>query len=140
MATSKSITANKQELLDIEKGFWTGDEAFFATNADTECLVAFPEMARTMSNAELAGTDMPVGVLEAFEASLVRDVYLVCRRGPERTRFTAKELRELGELGDCDVVVDGSDLPLAEATFPAPVASNLRILRELSDRAHLTHR
>ena len=56
MATSKSITANKQELLDIEKGFWTGDEAFFAANADTECLVAFPEMARTMSNAELAGT------------------------------------------------------------------------------------
>ncbi|ODU07402.1 MAG: hypothetical protein ABS81_01195 [Pseudonocardia sp. SCN 72-86] len=88
----------------------------------------------TKSHAELAGTDMPVGVLEAFEASRVRDVYLVCRRGPERTRFTAKELRELGELGDCDVVVDGSDLPLAEATFPAPVASNLRILRELSDR------
>lgn len=56
MATSKSITANKQELLDIEKGFWTGDEAFFAANADTECLVAFPRMARTMSNAELAGT------------------------------------------------------------------------------------
>lgn len=50
------MLASKDELLALEKGFWTGDEAFFKANADTECLVAFPEMAQAMSNADLAAT------------------------------------------------------------------------------------
>ncbi|MER8506615.1 hypothetical protein [Mesorhizobium sp. M0199] len=50
------MMANKSELLDIEKGFWTGDADYFKANADTECLVAFPQMARVMSNADLAKT------------------------------------------------------------------------------------
>ena len=56
MATSKPITANKQELLDIEKGFWSGDSAYYEANADVECLVAFPQMAQAMTNADLAKT------------------------------------------------------------------------------------
>ena len=56
MSKTKPITANKQELLDLEKGFWTGDSAFYEANADTECLVAFPEMAKALTNAELAAT------------------------------------------------------------------------------------
>jgi len=56
MPASKPITASKQELLELERGFWTGNSAFYAANADTECLVAFPRMARAMSNAELAET------------------------------------------------------------------------------------
>lgn len=56
MSKTKPITANKDELLEIEKGFWTGDSAYFEANADVECLVAFPEMARAMTNAELAQT------------------------------------------------------------------------------------
>jgi len=56
MATSKPITANKEELLDIEKGFWSGDSAYYEANADVECLVAFPRMAQAMSNADLAKT------------------------------------------------------------------------------------
>jgi len=55
MAT-KPITANKEELLDIERGFWTGDSAYYEANADTECLVAFPQMAKAMTNAQLAET------------------------------------------------------------------------------------
>ncbi|MER9025888.1 hypothetical protein NKI01_25550 [Mesorhizobium sp. M0815] len=50
------MMANKSELLDIEKGFWTGDADYFKANADTECLVAFLQMARVMSNADLAKT------------------------------------------------------------------------------------
>lgn len=50
------MMANKNELLDLEKGFWTGDAAYFKANADTKCLVAFPQMAQTMSNADLAKT------------------------------------------------------------------------------------
>jgi hypothetical protein len=56
MAKSKPITASKEELLDLEKGFWTGDSAYYAANADAECLVAFPEMAQSMTNDDLAKT------------------------------------------------------------------------------------
>ncbi|CCV13451.1 hypothetical protein [Mesorhizobium sp. STM 4661] len=56
MSDSKRITASKKELLELEKGFWTGDAAYYAANADTECLVAFPEMAQAMDNADLAKT------------------------------------------------------------------------------------
>lgn len=56
MATSKPITANKEELLGIERGFWTGDSAYYEANADMECLVAFPQMAQAMTNAALAET------------------------------------------------------------------------------------
>jgi hypothetical protein len=56
MSDSKRITASKKELLDLEKGFWTGDEAYYSAHADIECLVAFPGMAQAMDNADLAKT------------------------------------------------------------------------------------
>lgn len=43
------------ELLAIEKKFWTGDSAFFEKHVDKECLVAFSaEMAGVVSNKGLA--------------------------------------------------------------------------------------
>lgn len=49
--------ANRQdELLALEKQFWTGDSRFFREHAHIECLVAFPEMAGVMNNADLAAT------------------------------------------------------------------------------------
>ncbi|RWA76717.1 hypothetical protein EN836_04000 [Mesorhizobium sp. M1C.F.Ca.ET.193.01.1.1] len=56
MAKIRPITVSKEELLGLEKGFWTGDSAYFAAHADVECLVAFPEMAKAMANADLAKT------------------------------------------------------------------------------------
>ena len=56
MSTTKPFMANKQELLELEKGFWTGDSAYYEANSDAQCLVAFPGMARAMTNAELAAT------------------------------------------------------------------------------------
>jgi hypothetical protein len=56
MTATKPFMANKQELLDIERGFWTGDSAYYEAHADVECLVAFPQMAKVMTNSELAGT------------------------------------------------------------------------------------
>jgi hypothetical protein len=50
------MMASEKELLEIEKGFWTLGEGYFKAHADKECLVAFPEMARAMSNADLAAT------------------------------------------------------------------------------------
>ena len=56
MSDSKRITASKKDLLELEKGFWTGDAAYYEANVDTECLVAFPKMAQAMDNADLAKT------------------------------------------------------------------------------------
>ncbi|MGN6305502.1 MAG: hypothetical protein ACTHNH_11840 [Mesorhizobium sp.] len=50
------MVASEKELLEIEKGFWALGEAYFKAHADKECLVAFPEMAMAMSNADLAAT------------------------------------------------------------------------------------
>jgi hypothetical protein len=56
MSATKQMMVSKKELLDLEKGFWTGDAAYYAAHADAECLVAFPQMAQAISNADLAKT------------------------------------------------------------------------------------
>jgi hypothetical protein len=44
------------KLLALEKEFWTGDEEFFLSIADNDCLVALTEMAGVMNNEDLAAT------------------------------------------------------------------------------------
>ena len=88
---------------------------------------------------ELAATDMPDEVLEALRTRSVRDVHLLARRGPAYTAFTTKELRELGELADLDVVVDPADLVLdRSSTLVAEqdkvAARNLAVLAEWAGR------
>jgi len=56
-------------------------------------------LAKTVD--ELAGTDIAAHALEALAESKVREVHMVGRRGPVQAAFTSKEIRELGELGDC---------------------------------------
>jgi hypothetical protein len=48
--------AKRDELLALEKGFWTGDSAYFKENTDAACLVAFPDMAEVLGRADLAKT------------------------------------------------------------------------------------
>ena len=43
-----------EELLAIEKHFWTGGPQAYRRHADERCLVAFAEMAGVMSNEEIA--------------------------------------------------------------------------------------
>ena len=62
--------------------------------------------------SELAATDMAEPVVGALVRRGVRDVHLLARRGPAYTAFTTKELRELGELADVDLVVDPKALEL----------------------------
>lgn len=50
------MTVSKEELLELEQGFWNGDSDYYKDHADTECLVAFPGMAAAMANAALAET------------------------------------------------------------------------------------
>ena len=62
-----------------------------------------------------AVTDMSDDVLDALATSSITDIHLVARRGPAQAKFTTKELRELGELANADVVITPDQLELSEA-------------------------
>jgi ferredoxin--NADP+ reductase len=65
---------------------------------------------------ELRHTDISAHALEALARSQIRDIYMIGRRGPAQAKFTHPELRELGELADCDPLVDPGDLELNPAS------------------------
>jgi ferredoxin--NADP+ reductase len=71
-------------------------------------------LAKTVD--ELKHTDIAAHALEALAESKVREVRMVGRRGPVQAAFTPPELKELGELADCDVLVDAAELELNEAS------------------------
>jgi ferredoxin--NADP+ reductase len=89
--------------------------------------------------AELRATDMPDHVLAALAQSTVTDIAMIGRRGPAQAKFTTKELRELGELADADVLVDPAELELDAvsqslvAERPA-VRRNVEVLRDWAGR------
>jgi len=68
------------------------------------------------SVAELADTDMADEVLESLTRKRITDVHLLIRRGPAYTVFTTKELRELGQIPDLDIVLDPADLVLDDSS------------------------
>jgi len=61
---------------------------------------------------ELRKTDIAAHALDALAESRIREIYLIGRRGPVQACFTPKELRELGQLSECDPFVDPDDLLL----------------------------
>jgi ferredoxin/flavodoxin---NADP+ reductase len=65
---------------------------------------------------ELKHTDIAEHALEALAESKIRSIYMIGRRGPAQAKFTHTELRELGELAECDPVVDPGDLELNPAS------------------------
>ena len=60
--------------------------------------------------AELRNTDITRQALEVLEESKIREVHMIGRRGPVQAAFTPAEIREFGDLADCDPVVDPIDL------------------------------
>ncbi|MGH3872638.1 MAG: FAD-dependent oxidoreductase [Pseudonocardiaceae bacterium] len=99
------------------------------------------DVARVLAKTaeELHATDMPEHVLKVLDASAVHDIHIVGRRGPAQAKFTTKELRELGELANADVVVDPAELLLDAAGEQArqtnkTVRRNLETLQEWSTR------
>lgn len=88
---------------------------------------------------DLRSTDMPDHVLEVLDRSHVTDIHMVGRRGPAQAKFTTRELRELGEIANADVLVNEAELeldPVSEqllATQPA-ARRNLEVLRDWAAR------
>jgi NADPH-dependent glutamate synthase beta subunit-like oxidoreductase len=95
-------------------------------------------LAKTVG--ELDHTDMPQHVLDTLASSGITDVYLLGRRGPAQATFTTKELKELGELLEADVIVDPAHVELDAASAAAAesdraVGRNVEVIREWSTRA-----
>ncbi len=94
------------------------------------------DVARVLAKTsdDLRPTDLPDHVLDVLTASHVTDIHVLGRRGPAQAKFTTKELRELGELENADVVVRADELVLDEASeqtiaTDANQRRNLEILR-----------
>lgn len=94
-------------------------------------------LAKTVD--ELKDTDIAAHALDALAASKVKEVHVVGRRGPVQAAFTNKEIRELGELADCDLAFnDPGDFELnaasqAELEDAANIGAgrNWKVLEEL---------
>jgi ferredoxin--NADP+ reductase len=65
---------------------------------------------------DLRNTDIAEHALDALSHSRIRDIYLLGRRGPAQIKFTSVELKELGQIRDCAVVVATGDLQLDAAS------------------------
>ncbi len=90
---------------------------------------------------ELSSSDITEHALSVLEASKIKEIHLIGRRGPVQAAFTELEIKELGELEDCDVVVNPKDLELDTASReelenPAnnKARKNMAILEEFSRR------
>ena len=65
---------------------------------------------------ELKGTDIAQHALDALAASKIKEIHMIGRRGPVQAAFTPVEIREFGELSDCDPVIDPKDLEVSEVS------------------------
>jgi ferredoxin--NADP+ reductase len=92
----------------------------------------------TLTNEELACTDVADHALEALDASEIKEIVVAGRRGPAQAAFTNPELLELGELADAEVIVSSEELERALAVNDPnmdPTAErNVKVLRDYAQR------
>jgi len=69
-----------------------------------------------LDRSELEGTDTADHAIDAMADSGIEEIVMVGRRGLAQAAFTNPELRELGEMADCDIVVDPADVALDPAS------------------------
>jgi len=76
------------------------------------------DIARVLAKTvdELRRTDIAAHALEVLAESKIRNIHIIGRRGPVQAKFTHPNLREMGQLADCEPVVNPSDLELNAAS------------------------
>lgn len=76
------------------------------------------DVARILSKTvdELKHTDISQHALDVLAESKVKNIYIVGRRGPAQGAMTSKELKEFGELWDCDTFVDPNEVILNKSS------------------------
>lgn len=72
------------------------------------------DLARILASPveALAQTDIAEHALAALSRSTIREIIVLGRRGPAQAAFTTKELRELGRIPECEVVVHPGEAAL----------------------------
>jgi len=83
---------------------------------------------------ELGETDIADHALAVLAHSPVTDIYMLGRRGPVQAKFTTKELGELGELANADIIVKPEEIaldPVSEAALAGQRVAqrNIEVLR-----------
>ena len=96
-------------------------------------------LAKTVD--ELKDTDITQHALDVLAESKIKEVHVIGRRGPVQAKFTPPEIKEIGELVDCDPVVTSADLDLTPACQAehdeiknTHSRKNLATLRSFADR------
>lgn len=101
------------------------------------------DVARILSKTvdELKNTDITAAALESLAESRVREIHMIGRRGPVQAAFTPQEIKEFGDLADCDPVVQDADMDVNEASRKeledkrgSQAKKNYAILREFASR------
>lgn len=89
---------------------------------------------------ELMKTDIPESALEVLSKKSIKHIHLIGRRGPIQSKFTTRELHELGGLENCNISVDPKYLNLEptcrqelESTSNPLIQKNLKILQSYSN-------
>lgn len=102
------------------------------------------DVARILSKTvdELRNTDIAQHALDVLAQSKVREVHMIGRRGPVQAAFTPPEIKEFGDLADCDPVVDPAFLEINEASRAElevlkwrDAQKNYDLLRAYADRS-----
>lgn len=89
---------------------------------------------------ELLETDIADYALEQLSQSIVKEVYMLGRRGPAQAAFTPPEAKELGELVGADTIVLPEEVeldPLSQASLADAdrgTMRNIEIIQELAQR------
>lgn len=85
------------------------------------------DVARILAKTrnELANSDISKDALNCLDQSNVTDIHVIGRRGPVQAAFTSLEIAELGELEDCDLVINPDHLILDSASQDE-LAQNLK--------------
>lgn len=88
---------------------------------------------------ELKTSDIADHALEVLKDSKVKDVYMIGRRGPAQAKFTTKEVRELGELLNADIVVNEAEMVIDEASLASiendpTTKKNIEVLTEFAKK------
>jgi ferredoxin--NADP+ reductase len=95
------------------------------------------DCARILSKTrgEFDGSDIVAHALDALDASAIRTVTILGRRGPHQIAMTPKELGELGHLEATLPIVDLSDFPPREAdeALEPGQRKSVTILREFNE-------
>jgi ferredoxin/flavodoxin---NADP+ reductase len=88
---------------------------------------------------ELKTTDIADHALEVLKDSKVTDIYMLGRRGPAQAKFTTKELRELGELHNADIIVNAGEVEVDAKSLESikddpGMKKNVEILQEFAKK------